>query len=136
MNKKYVLDSSAIMAFLEEEAGADTVEELLEQSQIKQITVYVSFVTFTEIFYISIQEQGERIASERLKRIESMPICRRESNPELTKLAGEMKAKYRISLADTFIAALAKMEDAILVHKDPEFESMENQIEMLILSYK
>jgi hypothetical protein len=31
------------MAFLEEEAGADTVEELLEQAQIKQITVYVSF---------------------------------------------------------------------------------------------
>jgi predicted nucleic acid-binding protein len=136
VNKKYVLDTSAIMAFLEEELGADTIEELLEQAQIKQITVYVSFVTFTEIFYISIQEQGERIASERLKRIESMPIFRMESNPELTKLAGKMKAKYRISLADTFIAALAKKEDAVLVHKDPEFESLKGQIEMLILPYK
>jgi PIN domain nuclease of toxin-antitoxin system len=29
VNKKYVLDTSAIIAFLEEEAGADTVEELL-----------------------------------------------------------------------------------------------------------
>ena len=136
MNKSYVLDSSAIMAFLEEEAGVDTVEKLLEQAQTKQITVYVSFVTFTEIYYISIQEQDERIASERLERIGAMPICRMESNPELTKLAGEIKAKYRISLADTFIAALAKMKDAILVHKDPEFESLEGQIEMLILPYK
>jgi predicted nucleic acid-binding protein len=114
----------------------DIVEKLLEQAQKKQITVYVSFVTFTEIYYVSIQEQGKKIASERLERIGAMPMFRMESNPELTKLAGEIKAKYRISFADTFIAALAKKEDAILVHKDPEFESLKGQIEMLILPYK
>jgi len=136
VNKRYVLDTSAIMAFLEEEAGVDIVEKLLEQAQKRQITVYVSFVSFTEIYYVSIQEQSKRIASERLERIGSMPIFRMESNPELTKLAGEMKAEYRISLADTFIAALAKKEDAVLVHKDPEFESLEGQIKMIILPYK
>ena len=136
MNKKYVLDTSAIMTFLEEEAGVDTVHKLLEQAQAEHITIYVSFVTFTEICYISIQEQGEKVATERLNKMEAMPINRMESNSKLTREAGEIKAKHHLSLADTFIAALAKITDATLVHKDPEFESLEGQINMLKLPYK
>jgi predicted nucleic acid-binding protein len=36
--------------------------------------------------------------------------------------AAELKARYPISLADAWIAAAALLEQADLVHKDPEFE--------------
>jgi len=40
--------------------------------------------------------------------------------PLLSILAGRLKADHRLSVADAWIAALAKERDATLVHKDPE----------------
>jgi len=63
-------------------------------------------------------------------------LQRIESSPELALIAGEFKAKYRISFADAWIAAIAKHLGAILVHKDPEFESVETEVRVLKLPYK
>ncbi len=41
-----------------------------------------------------------------------------------------------MSLADSCIAGLAKFKSAILVHKDPEFEQVEDIIDQLKLPYK
>ncbi len=51
-------------------------------------------------------------------------------------LAGELKAKHQPSVADAWIAALAQERDAMLVHKDPEFEQIETTIKVLKLPYK
>jgi len=48
----------------------------------------------------------------------------------------ELKAAYRLSVADAWIAALAKERGATLVHKDPEFEQVEAVLEVLKLPYK
>jgi predicted nucleic acid-binding protein len=45
-------------------------------------------------------------------------------SPELLKRAAEVKATPPLSLADAWIAAAALELDAILVHKDPEFECL------------
>ena len=52
------------------------------------------------------------------------------------KFAGEFKAAKRLSFADCCIAALAKIREAKLVHKDPEYEQLENQVEQIKLPYK
>jgi len=65
-----------------------------------------------------------------------MPILRVESNTTLSIVAGELKARNKISFADSWIAALAIEKMAKLVHKDPEFETLQNHIEMLNLPYK
>ena len=49
-NSRYVLDSTAFLTMFEEETGADTVQELLEWANRGEIFVFVSFVTFTEVF--------------------------------------------------------------------------------------
>lgn len=51
-------------------------------------------------------------------------------------VAAELKAKYRLSAADAWIAALAKENNAILVHKDPEYEQIQNEVQLLNLPYK
>ena len=136
MKGNYVLDTSAILAFLEDEKGADTVSELLVQAEQGELKIFISFVTFTEIYYISIQEQGEAIAEERMNQLEAFPFRRIESNPAMALTTGRLKAGNRLSFADAWIAALAIGKNAKLVHKDTQFEVLQDQIEMIKLPYK
>ena len=48
-----------------------------------------------------------------------------ESNPGWGVLAADVKSRGGLSLADAWIASLALMHDAELVHKDPEFDRVE-----------
>ena len=136
MRDNFVLDTSAIITFFENKDGADIVEALLEKADAGEANIFLSFVTFTEIYYITIQKKGKEQALERIDSLETLPIKRVESNAEIGKIAGEFKAAYRLSFADAWIAALAKNENATLVHKDPEFEPLESQINVLRLPYK
>ncbi len=132
----YVLDTSAWLTLIEDEVGAATVQSLLERAGSGDTRVFVSFMSFMEVFYITVQEQDNEEAETRLRLMESLPIIRFESSRSLCMVAAELKAKYRLSVADAWIAALAKENNAILVHKDPEFEQIENEVQLLNLPYK
>lgn len=133
---KYVLDTSALLCYIEEEDGTEVVDDLIVKAEKEQAFLFVSFVSFTEVYYISWQNKGKELAQARIYLINHLAIERVESSKELSLIAGEFKAENKISFADAWIAALAKEKDAILVHKDPEFEQLEPDIEMLKLPYK
>ena len=132
----YVLDTSAVMAFIEEENGADIIEELLEQAKLGNAIIILSFMTFMEVYYISLKERGEDEARERLELMKSLPFLRVDSTEAMGLIASRIKARFSLSVADAWIAALAKQRNAILVHKDPEFEQIEPEIQALKLPYK
>lgn len=50
--------------------------------------------------------------------------------------AARLKAKYRLSVADAQIAAAAKLRGAKLVHKDPEFAALSEEVPLLALPYR
>ncbi|MBM3239568.1 type II toxin-antitoxin system VapC family toxin [Candidatus Poribacteria bacterium] len=133
---KYLLDSSAFFALFEDEAGAATVQELLAKAQKGDIIIFSSFVSYTEVFYVTYQEEGEEEAQRRVNLMKRLTIKRVDSSEELGLIAGKLKATEKISFADAWVAATAIMLDAILVHKDPEFEALEDELEMLKLPYK
>lgn len=133
---KYVLDTSALLCYIEEEDGAELVDELLKKGETKQAFLFVPFVSFTEVYYISWQKKGKEVAQARIYLIAQLAIERVESSKQLSLIAGEFKAENKISFADAWVAAVAKEKDAILVHKDPEFEQLKPDIEMLKLPYK
>jgi len=133
---RYILDTSALLTYFEDEEGADRIEELLEQAQHHQVFLLVSFISFMEIFYITLREQSEETAHERLTLLQQLPLIRIESDPATGLVAGHLKAKYPLSLADCWIAALAEQYEALLVHKDPEFEALAERLNLLSLPYK
>jgi len=135
-NKNYVLDSTAFFALFEDEPGAETDQKLLERAKKGEIVIFISFVSFTEVFYITLREKGKREAKRRVKLMNALAMTRVESSQELGLIAGRLKSTYRLSFADTWIAATAIFYDAILVHKDPEFEQLKGKLEMLQLPYK
>jgi predicted nucleic acid-binding protein len=134
--KTYVFDTSAWLALIEDEPGADMVQDLLERISSAEVQVLVSFMSFMEVFYITLQEREITEASTRLRIIQSLPITRVESPPSLSIIAASLKAKYHISVADAWIAALAQERNATLVHKDPEFDQIEGELPVLKLPYK
>ena len=135
-NKNYVLDSTAFLALFEDEPGAETVQKLLESAKKGEIVIFTSFVSFTEVFYITLREKKEEEAKKRIKLMNVLAMMRVESSQELGLIAGRLKSTYRLSFADTWIAATAIFYDAILVHKDPEFDQLKDKLEMLKLPYK
>lgn len=132
----YVLDTSALLAYIENEEGADEVGILFMNALDGIDEIFISTVSCIEVYYISIQEQGDIIARDRLRLIEDLPIFLEPLDEKLIRIIGDFKAANAMSFADSCIAGLAKFKDAILVHKDPEFEPIEDDVKQLKLKYK
>jgi ribonuclease VapC len=120
----YVLDTSAWLTLIEDEAGADSVEELIEKARAGEIIVLISFMSFMEVYYITMQERDRNEAQARMDLMAALPGLRVDSTEALSLLAGELKAKHRLSVADAWIAALAQERHATLVHKDPDLSRL------------
>jgi predicted nucleic acid-binding protein len=85
--------------------------------------------------HYSSRERGRR-SKKRIKLMNVLAMTRVESSQELSLIAGRLRATHRLSFADTWIAGTAIFYDAILVHKDPEFEQIEDKLKILKLPYK
>jgi ribonuclease VapC len=128
----HVLDTSALLALIEDEPGAETVERVIRSSR-----VVLPAVVLMEVFYILRQERGEAEA------YRLYAHCREVADELVSELdepmvlqAGRFKADHKVSLADAWIAAVARVRGATLVHKDPELEALEGLVEMHALPYK
>ena len=136
MAKSYVLDTSAIFTLTKAEDGSDIVEDILSMAKKGKYSVYLSFISFMELYYVAWQEKNESAAKELVILVKSLPVQRIESNERITLSAGRIKANNKLSVADAFIAATAIDKGAVLVHKDPELEIVSNYVETLELPYK
>jgi predicted nucleic acid-binding protein len=128
----YILDTSAIFVLIENEDGADRVEQLLREKEI-----LIPWLVLLEVTYISRQEWGEELATERyamLKRLKTKILWEADESVLLT--AARLKAGNRLSLADSIIASFAIQNKAIMLHKDPEYDALKGQVEMEALPYK
>ena len=131
-----ILDTSAILTYIEDEDGSDYVENLLIEAEKGIVDIYVSFISLTEVFYITLREKDEPLAVERIKLMQSLAVKIQESDEMVNIKAGKLKARNSISLADAYIAALCQIHNGILVHKDPEYEKLASEIKDYRLPYK
>jgi predicted nucleic acid-binding protein len=134
-NKTYILDTSAILTLWNEERGCQTVEDILRIG-LKKKNAFASFMTYMEATYCIWKKQGKDIAQEFYRALVTLPIIKIDANEEILKIATEIKATKRLSVADSWIIATAKQTGSILVHKDPEFEHAREMVELLTLPYK
>ena len=131
-----ILDTSAILTYIEDEDGSDYVENLLIEAEKGIVDIYVSFISLTEVFYITLREKDEPLAVGRIKLMQSLAVKIQESDEMVNIKAGKLKARNSISLADAYIAALCQIHNGILVHKDPEYEKLASEINEYRLPYK
>ena len=62
--------------------------------------------------------------------MQGLPIDFHSTNRALADTAADFKARFKMSLADAFAAALAKEKKAELVTGDPEFKALEKEIKI------
>src|SRR3989304_9733007 len=105
--ENYVLDTSALIALREDEAGADLVEEILRKADSKKVRAFASFISFMEIFYCSWRAEGKAEAHRTFLELKMLPLHRVDVNDSLLFLAGEIKGTCSLSLADSWVAATA-----------------------------
>lgn len=125
-----VLDSWALIAFFEDEPAAEAVEKILEQATSEKHKLLISVVNWGEVYYNTMREVSQEAAEQKLKEIAAMPIEIIGADLHLTKQAAIFKATKKMSYADCFGAALAKIRNAEFITGDPEFKDVEKEIKI------
>ena len=133
--KQYLLDTSALLTLRDDEPGAEEVAKILVQAEQDKVKVFGCFMTLMEVFYRVWKDEDETAGRLAYAQCKSLPIVWVHENVEMLEQAAELKATFRVSLADAWIAACAIIHDATLIHKDPEFNALKS-IRQTTLPYK
>ena len=122
----YLLDTSAILAYLLDEPEARRVATLHKHAA-------VPFVALAELYAALWIRFGQAKADEAVAAIRAWELPCLWPSEEVCLLAGRWRALHRLGLADGFIAALACFYHATLVTKDSDFHPLEQDIQLLYL---
>jgi predicted nucleic acid-binding protein len=134
--KRYLLDTSALLTLRDDEPGAQRVADLLTLASQRKAKCFGCFMSLMEVLYRVWKDENEQAAQQAYQQCLALPIEWLQSSESLLQQAAQLKATHRLSLADAWIAACAIEQDAILVHKDPEFTPLPLEQELLPLKAK
>ncbi len=97
----YVLDASAMIAFLRDETGADVVSAALADAGSRSIA---HALNLCEVYYDFHRASGESVAESAIKDLEKLGVEANEAlNADVWRKAAEIKSVHRrVSLADCF----------------------------------
>ncbi len=126
----YVLDSYALLAYLEGEAGAEYIKTILHGSKAGNHRVLMSIINLGEVLYITERERDLVRAQKVLALVEQLPIEIVAASREMVLAAAHIKARYPIAYADAFAVALAQANQAVVLTNDPEFQLVKDLIEV------
>jgi predicted nucleic acid-binding protein len=126
--KAIVLDSWAVIAYLEGEASAPRVADHIADAHEYDIPLFISVVNAGEVWYIIARETSVTDADRSITELRHLGIAFIDADWTLAHEAGRFKSKHKMSFADCFAAALAKQKKALLLTGDPEFKQVEQQI--------
>jgi ribonuclease VapC len=128
-----VLDSWALLCYLEQEHGYEKVIELFDRATGSSKPLLMCTVNWGEVYYQVARRLGDSKAREIERLIDSFPIKLVDADKTLTREAARFKATKRLAYADCFAAALTKQKKAELYTGDHEFEAVEKEIKVIWL---
>jgi uncharacterized protein len=111
-----VLDACALIAFFNDEPGADMIAAVLEEVP----TVEMAAINLLEIAYDAVRRTGlPSSATDVINAVRQLPILIRwDIDQEIVETAARFKTRFRISLADSIALALATIRNAPLATSD------------------
>jgi predicted nucleic acid-binding protein len=125
----YVLDACALIAFFNDELGAVKIEHLFEKALHNEIEVFMLAVNLCEVYYDCLRAKDLTSAETLLQDVNQLPISIiREITDDLLKEAGRFKVDEKVSFADSFALAFARIKHGKLVTTDHhEFDEIDKK---------
>ena len=122
-----MLDSSALIAQLNDEQGAEIVEQIFLSAQQENTAILIHAASIAEVYYDFLKRADLKLAEQFLKDVNQLPLkVVTEISFDLIKAMGHFKTKYKISFADIFVLATAKLNNAAIITSDHhEFDIIE-----------
>ena len=112
----YVLDTGAVIAFLNAEKGADVVEEVLTEPYA---SCYMHSYNLCEAYYLYYRTGGQSVADQVVNDVLDLGISLRNDNDmPFWKYAGSIKAQNALSLPDAFCLSITVRLGATVVTTD------------------
>jgi len=121
----FVLDSFALLAYLQDEPVASRIEKLLENAGKETCRLFLSMINLGELLYVTERRGGVAKAQDTLALIRQLPIEILSVDEQTVFAAAHLKASHAISYADCFAVVAAMQENAIIITGHPEFQSVE-----------
>jgi len=124
----FVLDTFALLAYLQDEPVAARIEKLLENAKKEKCRLFISLINLGEILYITERRGGVAKAQDALALIRQLPIEVLSVDEQVVFSAAHIKANHTMSYADSFAVAAAIRNNAHILTGDPEFEAVESLV--------
>ena len=128
MRKRRLLDSFSVLAWMQDEAGADKVEGLLLQALREQAPLLLTVINLGEIYYRVARQHGHPFAQEVIRQLKALPVELFPCDEDLALRAARIKADFPMAYADAVAVAAAQREEATVVTGDPEFKKVEHLV--------
>lgn len=131
MKQKRLLDSFALLAYLNKEKNFQKVQEVLSNAQRSGSPVLMNEINIGETYYILYRKRSQKKAEFFLDTVlAGLPILVLPNNFEDVMNAARLKSEYPLSFADCFAASTAERENAIVMTGDPEFKKIEHIVKI------
>ncbi len=128
MDSAYVLDSYALLAHFEDEAGGALVEKILKAAQAGKTRLFLSVINFGEVYYTTFRKRGREKADDVRFVMEQLPVLVVPADKYSTLEAAKLKGAHPVAYADCFAAALGIQKKAKVVTGDPEFKKFGDSV--------
>jgi ribonuclease VapC len=125
-----VLDSHALLAFFRGEPAGTLVRDLLHKAAAGNRPLHMTEVNYAEVKYQLLKKDGADAWAQAADVLKGLPIEFHPVHRPLADLAADYKARFKMSLADAFAAALAKEKKTELVTGDAEFKPLVKEIKI------
>src|SRR3990167_9468892 len=131
--KSMILDSYAILVFLQGEKGHNRVKQYLDDASEERIKLFISIINLAEVFYKLARKVGEAETMKIISSLRKLDLEIVSATDALVFRAAEIKAQYPISLADCFAVVLARQQKAPILTGDPEFKKVAKFVKISVL---
>lgn len=128
---KFVLDSYALIAYLENENGAETVQKILEKSEAGAYQILLSVINWGEVYYSIYRTKGEKSASDCLDIIDQLPIKLVIADKKQVYASAKIKSAYAVAYGDCFATALVLQNSCQVITGDKEFRKLGSLVNVL-----
>jgi predicted nucleic acid-binding protein len=128
--KDLVLDSHALVSFLERQTGWEVVADAFVDAAAGESRLLMSVVNWGEVCYVTQRVHGTDALESVIAAIDELPLDLIEIDRALAQDAARLKAGGGLAYADCFAAALALQRRAPLLTGDREFERVAGEVEI------